>query len=236
MLKKALFSLIFSFLVLIPTQAQEDKDKDKSSLTLTTANKVDGLEIPADMTVKNDEGFITLQAKTKGDVKWLVISATKIKYVTIPQDNSIIISIPVNGGTITVFAISLVDGKMTEFARTNVSIVVNGQNNNPPKPGPAAGPLHITFIVDLNSTTPALAQILNSQSLRTYITSKGSYFRMYDSNSPILQQKKLDGVAKKVGGPAIMVIQRNDGYVLDARPVPSTEAEIINLINSVGGK
>ncbi len=226
--KKALFSLIFSLLVLIPTQAQETK------LTLTTANKVEGLELPADKTVKNDEGFITLQAKTKGDVKWLVISATKIKYVTIPQDNSIIISIPVKGGTITVFAISLVDGKMTEFARTNLTITANGDNS--PPPGPANGPLHVTFIVDLNSTTPELAQILNSQSLRTYITSKGNYFRLYDTNSPILQQKKLDAVVKKVGGSAIMVVQRNDGYVLDARAVPSTEAEVINLINSLGGK
>jgi len=227
--KKALFSLIFSFLVLIPTQAQE-----KTKLTLTTANKVEGLELPADKAVKNDEGFITLQAKTKGDVKWLVISATKIKYVTIPQDNSIIISIPVQGGTITVFAISLVEGKMTEFARTNLTITSNGQDN--PTPGPANGPLHVTFVVDLSSTTPELAQILNSQSLRTYITSKGNFFRLYDSGSPILQQKKLDAVVNKVGGSAVMIIQRNDGYVLDARPMPSTEAEVINLINSVGGK
>lgn len=206
---------------------------------LSAATKVDGLELPADQTINYDEGFVNLQAKCSGEVKWLVISSVKVKYVTVPQ-NSIIISIPTQPGiTVSVFAVGLVGGKMTEFAKTNITV----SGNTPPGPGPApnppvpaTGPLHFTFLVDMNNTTPELAQIINSQNVRQAIT-KGGYFRLYDLKSPIVQQKKLDSVVQKVGGNAILVVQRNDGVVVTSQTIPKTEAEIIQLVNRlIGGQ
>ncbi len=244
MLKKISYSVIMSLILATFAQAQ-----DIPADALAANAKVDGLELPADQTVNYDEGFINIQAKCKGDVKWLIISNQKVKYLVGSQTNSIVISVPpLDKSVVNVFAVGLVDGKLTEFARTNIT--VNGgnpsPNPNPPGPGPGpgpnpnpnpntGGPLHVTFFVDLNSTTPELAQILNSQTLRTQITSKGNFFRFYDIKSPIVAQKKLDAVLAKVGGSAVLVIQRNDGVILAAQAVPRTEAEIIGVINKIMG-
>lgn len=215
---------------------------------------VPGLELPPDQTVPADEGFVTLQAKTKGEVNWLVLCVTgnvKVKYVTIPGSNSIIVSVPpVPGTIISVFAVGLVDGKMTPFVRSNIAVggapVPPGPvpppnpnpNPNPPPPNPNPVPLkalHVTFVVDLNKTTPALAQILNNPTLRKGVTDRGNFFRLYDMNSPVIVQKKLDGVVQRAGGSAVLIIQREDGFVLYAKPVPATEAEILAEIAKVQG-
>lgn len=201
------------------------------------ANKVDGLELPPDQTVSPTEGFVNLQAKCEGEIKWLVISSARVKYIAVPQTNSIIISIPPQGGTITVFAVGLVGSKLTDFAKTNIKVSGNGPQPQPqpsPEP-PGGGPLHITFLVDLNSMTPELAQILNSQTLRQRIAAQGNFFRLYDLKSPVISAKKFDGIVQRIGGNAIIVIQKNDGYVLDAQKVPSSEAQVLQLINQYSG-
>jgi hypothetical protein len=205
-----------------------------------SSNKTDGLELPPDQTVKFDEGFVTLQATCKGSVKWLVISATKIKYFTLPTNNTIIISIPPQGGLITVFAVGLVDGKLTDFART--SIGVTGGNSpvtppnppNPPNPPPTAN-MHVTFVVDLNATNPALAQILNSQKIREVITTRNAYYRLYDANSSVLKDKGLDKVTAAGGGPPIIIVQNTNGNVVSTSKMPGTENEVLQYLTKVLG-
>lgn len=80
-----------------------------------------------------------------------------------------------------------------------------------------------------------MAQVLNSQTLRQEITTKGNFMRVYDQKSPTVAQKKLDGVVQRVGGPAVMVVQRADGLVLQAVRIPATEAEILQVITKAGG-
>lgn len=207
-----------------------------------SGNKTDGIELPVDQTVKFDEGFVTLQAVCKGNVKWLVISATKIKYFTLPTNNTIIISIPPQGGLITVFAVGLVDGKLTDFART--SITVTGGNAppgpnppNPPGPNPPQANMHVTFVVDLNNTTPAVGQILNSQKVREAITTRGAYYRLYDAKSTVLKEKGLDKVLATAGGPPMIIVQSAAGTVLSSTKMPGTEADVLQYLNQVlGGK
>ncbi len=232
MRKFFLGSLLF-LAVLMPISAQDGKAPPVEA----AASKVDGLELPPDQNVGLDEGFVNIQAKCKGEVKWLVISASKIKYITLPQ-NTIIVSVPPQAGlSINVFAVGVVDGKLTEFARTTITTTGSGPGPGPgPGPTPVTGPLHVTFVVDLNNVTPELAVVLNSQTLRQSITSKGNFFRLYDLKSPVVAQKKLDSVVQRVGGSAVMVIQRNDGHVLVAQAIPRTEAEVITVINQAGGK
>jgi len=203
----------------------------------TTA--VAGLELPPDQTVPFDEGFVNLQAKCKGEVKWLVISANKIKYIVVPQTNSIIISIPPSKGVINVFAVGLVDGKLTEFVRTNIEVENGGGTVNPPinPPGPPInGKLHLTFLVDMNNASPEVAKLLNSESLRKTINQKGHWFRLYDINSPLVAQKKLTPIVQKVGGDNVLIIQSDDGKVLSATPIPKTEQDVIGIIQQLTGK
>lgn len=204
-----------------------------------SSNKTDGIELPPDQNVKFDEGFVTLQATCKGNVKWLVISATKIKYFTLPTNNTIIISVPPQGGLITVFAVGLVDGKLTDFART--SITVAGGNSpvtppNPPNPpNPPTANMHVTFVVDLNATTPALGQILNSQKVKEAITTRSAYYRLYDVNSNVLKEKGLDKVLANGGGPPLIIVQNANGQVVSSLKMPGTEAEVLQYLGKVLG-
>ncbi len=96
---------------------------------------------------------------------------------------------------------------------------------------------HVTFLVDLNNVTPEMAAVLNSQALRTAVTGKGNFFRLYDINSPIVAQKKLDAVVKVVGGTTVYVIQKSDGTVVSKGVIPNTEAQAISTINqALGGR
>lgn len=222
-LSLALFLGIFS-----PLLAQAPVVNESA---LTSSNKSDGLELPADQTVKFDEGFVTLQAKCKGEVKWLVISAVKIKYFSMPG-NSIVVSVPPQGGLVTVFAVGLVDGKLTEFARTNITISGAKPPAPTPTPTPVTGPMHVTFIVDLNNSSPELGQIINSQKIRQAVTTKGSFYRLYDIKSPVLKEKGLDKAVQELGGVPVIIIQSNTGKIEQKFKMPKTEAEVLQLLGN----
>jgi hypothetical protein len=243
-------------------QPQQDQDQDRGQAPPAAkappgngapkpgANKAEGIEMPPDMKVNNDEGFVTLTATCKGPVKFLVISANKVKYIS--NDNTIVVSIPCTGGLITVFAIGTVDGKPTDFVSTNI-VVGTTPGATPPGPVPPGttppgpvppgtnppaavkGPYHVTFVLDLNQTTPQIAQVLNSQTLRKTITDAGNFFRIYDKTSPIVGQRGLDKVMAQVGGTNAMVVQTGDGAVVSATPIPSTEADVLATLRKVGG-
>jgi len=246
MLIRKLLSCVLLLGLALPTFSQVPSTQIPSSPSLealAASNKADGVELPADQTVKFDEGFVTLQATCKGQVKWLVISATKIKYFTLPTNNTIIISIPPSGGLITVFAVGLVDGKITDFVRTSITVTAapataptgTGTGTVPPVFGPAtAVAMHVTFVVDLNNATPALAQILNSQKIREAITTRNAFYRLYDTQSPVLKEKGLDKFVAQGGGAPIIIVQKSDGNVVDRRKI-ATEADVLQYLNQVLG-
>lgn len=195
-------------------------------------NKVEGLELPPPMTAAFDDGFVTITATCKGEVKWLVIGAVKPKYVAIPHSNAVIVAVPPQGGTVYVYAVGLVDGKLTEYANTTITVTKDGPAPN----DPTKEAYHITFVLDMNNTNPTIAQILNSENLRNFITSTNGVPRVYDLNNPILVQKKLDAVVKSVGGNAVLIIQNSKGEVLGKIQIPKTEKEVIDYINQKVGK
>lgn len=218
---------------------------------------VKGLELPADQTVRYDEGFISIKAECAGEVKWLVISQHKVKYVVVPQ-NTIIISIPPDvpekGGIINVFAVGLVEGKLTDFARTNI-LVSRGNtpaptpNPNPPSPNPPTpnppepnpnplitGKLHFTFLVDMNKRTPAMAKLLNSETLVKGLNERGHWFRQYDITTSIVDTKGLRQEVQKVGGNEVLIVQSESGAIVSSRVIPRTEAEIFAFVQQLTGK
>ncbi len=221
-----------------------------ASAPIASANKVDGLELPPDQIVAPDEGFINITAKCKGSVKWLVISTVKVKFVTNDATNSIIVSVPTASGTlVNVFAIGMVDGKPTEFVKTSIQVAgtstqaqdptqtiptVPAQPIFPTNPAVAtAAKFHLTFIVDMNNAAPELATLLNSDVLRKAVSDKGGFLRIYDKTSPIIAQKKLDGLVQRVNGGPTMIMQSAGGNVLNADQlfIPKTDREVISLIN-----
>ena len=176
MLKNIFFAvvLIFSASFLNAAEPQIFQLPKDSPVVPTNnkSNKVEGLEIPPDTEVSPDEGFVALQATAKGSVKWLVISQSKVKFLTNDAANTIIISVPQNG-SINVFAVALVENKLTDFAKTTITVKGNNVDPKPnpnidpkPDPKPSNLPLHVTFVFDVNENTPDIAALLNSQDLR----------------------------------------------------------------------
>jgi len=87
------------------------------------------------MTVKASDGFVIIDAKCNGTVKWLLVSDTKVKYVEYSNQNSVIVSVPTKGD-VSVFAIGQVDGKMTDFAVTKISLELPPPKSKPAKSDP----------------------------------------------------------------------------------------------------
>ncbi len=240
MVKKLLiFSLLFG--MAFPTFSQTGSQPSPEAVPGITAsgNKIDGLELPPDQTVGYDEGFVTIQAKCKGEVKWLVISNVKIKYFTLNASNTVIVSVPPQGGVVTVFAVGLVEGKLTEFAKT--IITVNGSVNPPgpnppgPNPPPVGAPSNVTFIIDLNNSNPSFGQIINSQKIRDVVTSKNAIYRLYDPQNPILKTKGLTETIDGLGGAPVIIIQSSNGDIIAKVKMPATEAEVLKTLNDLLG-
>lgn len=247
MFKKLFIATSLLFLISFVSNAAEPQifqlPKDAPVVpTNNKNNKVEGLEIPADMEVNPDEGFVALQANAKGSVKWLVISQSKVKFLTNDTANTIIISVP-QTGQINVFAVALVENKLTDFAKT--TITVKGTNVDPkpdprpdpkPDPKPSNLPLHVTFVFDVNENTPDIANVLNSQELRKIVSDNKSFLRVYDVNSDVVKNKKLDSILPKVGTNNMMVIQESDGTLLYASPIPKNDKEAIDVIKKYFSK
>lgn len=109
------------------------QNQESSSVKIDTNNKVLNLELPPNQEVKPDEGFVLIKAECKGIVKWLVISQKPVKYIANEQNNTLIVGVP-HSGSVTVFAVGLCENKMTEFAKTVVS--VKESNKEIPKTEP----------------------------------------------------------------------------------------------------
>lgn len=87
---------------------------------------------------------------------------------------------------------------------------------------------HFTFFVETSAMTPELAKLLDSPTLRSAIVSRGDFFRVYDVQSPIIEQKKLGDLVKK---DSVLIVQKHDGKVIYASPIPKTEEEILSICN-----
>jgi hypothetical protein len=227
-----LLSLFFGLSAQLPAQPQEQP-----------SNVVPGLELPAPQKVPASEGFVLVEAKTQGTVHWLVLgSGPRVKYLE--AEKQCIVSVPAEPCTVQVFAVALVDGKITPFART--SLTVEGARPPPgpapnPQPGPTPNPtpnptppvtgrLHLTLVLDFDKLTPQQAQLLNSPTLRQAFTQQQVVLRTYPPTSPVLAQRKLDSYVQKVGGAPALILQSDDGKVVASQTLPGSEQEVLAVI------
>ena len=154
----------------------------------------------------------------------------------------LIVSVP-QSGSINVFAIALIEGKLTDFARTDIT--VKGAKPDPVKPNPndpvdpdvviekVPEGLHVTFLTDYNESTPDIAAVLNSKDIRDIVLKTKSFYKVYDVNSLVVKQKKMDGLLKKLNSNNLFVVQKTDGTVLYYSAIPKTEAEVVKVLNKI---
>lgn len=237
-----LITLILTFTLVFTSSADDNKGASKAPFS--SGNVVPGLKLPAPQTIDSEESFITIQAESTGTVKWLVLSTsvklkTKIHRST---PNEIDIGIPKYQSVIVVYAVALVNGKFTEFARTDIT--VNGspmpqppEPTPPPKPTPDVVklPLHFSVIEDPANRTPAIGKIITSVSLRTKFKPKQVLMRVYTTKDEEITAKKFNDALKTYGTP-MFILQDGNGKGLLVDKLPATEEDVLRLIGPyVGG-
>ena len=223
-------SFIAATLFLSATPAQTPTPQT-SPPTISKLNEVASLKLPPSQTVNYDEGFISLHADTTGTVNWLVLSTNKrVKYRVIPSSpNDIDIAIPPFQSSISVFAVAVINGQLTQFARTDITI------NGPPEPAPTPPapavvlPLHLSFIEDPTKRTDAIKGIIESTTLRAQLTAKNIQVRQYTTTDPTLAAKNFTSPLQQYGAP-LMILQDNTGRALVIGPLPATPAALLQLI------
>jgi hypothetical protein len=207
--------------------------------------KVEGLELsPADPKVASDEGFLTITATTKGKVQFLVLGTSKVKAAV--SGNTVVVSIPPAGGQIAVFAVAVIDGQMTEFARTMITVGTPDPAPEPkpdPKPDPTPVPkvngrLHVTLVSDPQKPTADVQRLVGSKTLRDALAKSGHIWRDLDVSDPQLKTKRLDGFVRDQGAPCLL-LQTDDGKLWPegkAIPVPTSEQALLDLVKQLTGK
>jgi hypothetical protein len=242
-MKKLLFSLLVA-VSLCGVVTGQDKALP-AAIAAATTNKTDGLEVPASQTVNYDEGFISLAATTDGTVKWLVIStAPKVKFKVNPTlPNEIDIAIPPFESTLTVYAVAVVEGKLTDYVRTDITIKgPNRPDPVPPDPNPTPPPLppvpptpdvvyplYVSIVEDPSKRTPELTALLTDKDLQTKLAAKNIKFRVYGVNDPIVKEKKYDAVFAKYGS-ATLILQDKTGKALVLSKSPETVTDLLKLL------
>jgi hypothetical protein len=115
MLKHIILGVLFSVLCI-----NVDIHAQKSAPKPSVAAKVEGLELPEIVLASANDQFVTVEAKTKGTVKWLVICEKPVKYMEDPDKKSIILGTIPENTAVYIVAVADVNGKMTDFASTKV--------------------------------------------------------------------------------------------------------------------
>lgn len=217
----------------------DTKPSGQPSVTADKRHEVPGLKLPAPQQVNHDESFITITAECEGEVQWLVLSSSeKIKYkIAKGQTTDIDVGIPPNECIITLFAVGLVDGKMTPFARTD--IVVKGPappNPEPPAPpGNLKLPLHVTVIEDPLKRTPAIRSVVESLQLRQQLQQRNALMRVYAHNDPKVAEKKLDRLVLQYGVPLLVIQDATGALAGQPTTLPSTPEGVLAAVNNVLG-
>lgn len=224
-----------------------------------TGSEVPDLKLPKSFEADFDDMFVDVTAECKGPVTWLVVSTSeKIKYKLAKEGDPVVtVGIPPRECVISVFCVGFVEGRFTNWARTD--IFVHAQNPQPPpepapapQPAPAPGPqpqpqpmpipvgsrLQYTIIEDPRARTFETKSIIESPTVRQAIGAT-NVFRVKDAADPLVATFLAFLQKRQVGLPALFV-QINDGTrtpkpPLWFGPLPRTEAEMVALVQRLQG-
>lgn len=211
------------------------------------SSEVEGLKLPKSFSVPHDEGFVTITAECKGQVQWLILTANpvRIKYKATANPPEVDIAIPPVECVLSVFAVAVIDGKITPFVRTDITVT---GPRGPPGPGPGPGPgpkppilppgtkLHVTVVEDPAKRTVAITNVVESAKVIAELRQDGHVYRVYSVRDPEVVKKRLDQFVAKAGGVPALIIQTDDGIVQRAIPLPTSADELLTTVRDLVGK
>ncbi len=245
---RPLYALVLGLLLPAISLAQADGKigvpKAEAPAVVKSLNEVEGLKLPPNVEVEPDEGFVLVAAECKGQVKFLILSNQPKPVKAVPGDNQIVVAIPPTPGTVvSVFAVGFDNGKLTDFARTDITVKGNPTRKrttvdgaleiNPGSTGvpPTGARLHLTMIVNGNvATAPNLTAVVQSYNAvwKTLVTS-----------DPAVDQRNLRRAIQDIPLPALL-IQTDDGRFWGgppgkAVPYPGSEQAVVDLLKKLRG-
>src|SRR5262245_61728743 len=202
-------------------EAKTDKDTkppaEFKEEGIPTTNKVTGLQLPADQEVKGSTRVVSITAEAKGEVKWLVMNQGKTPVQAMSSGKTLLVFPNDEEDIIAVMAYTSVDGKPSDTAKTLVKVIRSKPAPTPPDPAPtrpvAKTPFFVSMIVSPDTQTPDLANTVNDQSLRNYLSQQGHRLFVLSPRSPSV----TGGIAQALqnaGGPPALIIQDADGWVI----------------------
>lgn len=249
-----------------PKAKEQPKEQPKEALKETKTpppisdpknpNILPGIKLPAPFEVSYDEQFVTIKAECTGEVEWLVLgSEGRIKNKINRATNETEVGVPVSGAfatpprdvVIRVYAIGVVDGKMTGHVWTEITVrsaapAPPQPTPTPPQPQPtppvdppiANSSYHVTVIEDPLRRSPEYVSLTRWLDTRAKLIAAGHKPHQMSTNDPLYLDPK-SGFAeevKRVGLPAL-IIQDKDANLVRAVACPKTAEEILKLL---GGK
>jgi hypothetical protein len=161
------------------------------SLDPPSTNSIPGLiELPPAMEVNASRRYIPITAKCDNEVRWLVSSQSgqPVDALESRAINSIMVFPRIGvDDLVVVVAYTAKENKPSNAVVTFIQIKADKPPPGPnpdPKPGPGPTPtptptpgqitkLHVTFLLDYTKQTPAIATIVNSKDLRSWLADKG---------------------------------------------------------------
>ena len=147
-------------------------------------NKVDGLELPIPQEVLLNSKNLIIQAKSEGQIKWLVISNKPVKYEEDVTKKQILFKSIDNIENINVFAIANINGKLSDFANTKITVKSS-------KETPSSKKLNITLFVNYKTLTPQQNEIINIPYTDTSGTYSDIQFKVLDISNLSDEKAKM---------------------------------------------
>lgn len=187
---------------------------------IVAQNKVQNLELPANIEVDANKKTHTIEGKCQGVIKWLVTSEIKTKYTLLENKNTITITLPPSG-TVNVIAIGNVEGKSTEFAITKIT--VKGEDKK--LPIVEKKPATIYLFVDFKTVSEKRLSLFDS-----LYQNKKINFICNDLSSPLLTQTKFRELYQESNNNFLLVIEDETGKFIFSQSVPTSDQELLEII------
>lgn len=195
--------------------------------------------------------FVFLQAETEGKkVRFapLTDGLERVPPEFIPQTDKSAVFHAKHGGEYRVLAYTAKGDEPSE--PVIVTIKVDGPEPSPPPvpPGPDPGPtpnpptpgsktFWLVVVEDEDGPTADQARLLGDEAFWSQLKARGHSFRQYRPESPAAIERNYVTQAKKVGLPALLLIEREGGRPPAAAvPLPADTAGVDALVRKAGGK
>lgn len=182
--------------------------------------KVSGLEITAPLKLDGSQASAKIEAKSQGQVKWLVIADKNIKYEEDIKNKSLIFKDLNSASVVNIFAVANVENKLTDFAYTKITLKNDKTNQKITAEKP-----EVTIFIDYKSLTPEQNSIINLP----FVNQKYNYINFKTFDAKFAKKEYNDF-------PSGLLIIKVDEKEVYFGPLPKDLKTYTDILNTLAAK